>query len=69
MNVNKSFEDGQYSCSATLHIKDGKAVAVLYTMFGLAAGTELPLKRRERNLLVESSGTSEPGILNGTGII
>lgn len=69
MNDKNCLVDGQYSADATLHIKDGKAVVVLHSMFGLASGTEIPLKRREGKLLVEGGITKEPGILNGHSII
>lgn len=65
----KSLEDGQYPCSATLHIKDGKAVVVLHSMFGLSPGTEIPLVREDATLLVERLDGSQVGILNGHSII
>ena len=38
-------KDGVFPCSATLHIKQGKAVVVLNSMFDLPAGTTIPLYR------------------------
>lgn len=67
--MHKGLEEGQYPCSATLHIKDGQAVIVLHSMFGLEPGTEIPMKRNDGKLLVETGGGIEPGILNGHVII
>jgi len=64
-----SIHDGVYPCSATLHIKDGKAVVVLHSMFGLPAGTTIPLYRSEHNLKVESVGVDSTGVKNGHTII
>jgi hypothetical protein len=64
--------DGQNACQATLHIKDGQAVVVLHSMFGLRPGTTIPLRRPEGNLLIESAPGAEVGklgLLNGHGII
>lgn len=65
----KSLADGSYDCFATLHIKDGKAVAVLHTTFSLPVGTTIPLLRSDCNLLVESISGSQIDILNGHAII
>lgn len=44
MNEQKQcLADGRYSCSATLHVKDGKVVVVLHEMFGLQPGATMPL--------------------------
>jgi len=62
-------KDGEYPCSATLHIKDGKAVVVLHSMFGLAPEITIPLLRKDNNLKVESGGGEPIGIKNGHAII
>jgi hypothetical protein len=61
--------DGQYSCSATLHIKDGRAIVVLHDMFNLMPGATIPLARQECNLLIEKLEGSSVAILNGQAII
>ena len=70
MSEKTTLEDGCYECSATLHIKEGKAVVVLHNMFGLApGGTIVPLFRTEHNLLVELSDVVNLGIKSGHSII
>jgi hypothetical protein len=68
-NERVCLEDGAYPCSATLHIKDGKAVVVLHSMFDLAPGASIPLYRTEHELKVVSGGGDPIGIKNGHGII
>lgn len=62
-------KDGEYPCHATLHVKRGKAVIVLHTMFGLKPGTTIPLLRPENCLEVVLSGGDPTGIKNGHAII
>ncbi len=62
-------QDGVYPCSATLHIKDGKAVIVLHSMFDLAPGATIPLYREEHELKVVAGGGDPIGIKNGHAII
>ncbi|WP_417912719.1 hypothetical protein [Candidatus Electronema sp. TJ] len=68
---NCALKDGEYPCNATLHIKDGKAIIVLHSMFGLEPGNTIPLYREEHELKVETGG-GEPkriGLKNGHAII
>jgi hypothetical protein len=69
MSPKTMLDDGCYDCSATLHIKDGKAVVVLHSMFGLKPGSAIPLLRKDHNLLVELSVVGSVVILNGHSII
>jgi len=70
MNEQKDhLPDGQYDCSATLHIKDGKAVVVLNSTFGLRPNTAIPLLRREGDLVVEQLTVSRVPLFNGITII
>jgi hypothetical protein len=62
-------QDGVYPCSATLHIKDGKAVIVLHSMFDLAPGAIIPLYRKAHEMKVVSGGGDPIGIKNGHAII
>ena len=61
--------DGQYDCSASLHIKDGKAVVVLNSTFGLKPGTTIPLLRKEGDLLVDEISGGRVPLFNGLTII
>jgi len=67
--VLKSLEDGVYPCSAALHIKDGKAIVVLHSMFDLAPGVSISLYRQEHDMQVVSGGGEPVGIKNGHAII
>ncbi|HTY24049.1 MAG TPA: hypothetical protein VMC85_13020 [Desulfomonilaceae bacterium] len=69
MFAKKMLEDGSYECHATLHIKDGTALVILHSMFGLPPGTTIPLTRKEHNLLVGESEVGEPGFVHGHTII
>ncbi len=62
-------EDGEFPCSATLNIKDGKAVVVLHTTFGFPSGAKIPLHREGNNILIETFKGSEVSFLNGHSII
>lgn len=65
-----SLADGQYPCSATLHIKDGKALVTLDSTFGLKPGTTILLYRKEGDLVVDQlAGEQIPNFFNGLTII
>ncbi len=62
-------KDGEYPCSATLHIKDGKAVIVLHSMFDLVPGATIPLAMRTQEMKVVDCSGDPVGIRNGHTII
>jgi hypothetical protein len=65
----QTLEDGVYPCSAALHIKDGKAIIVLHSMFNLTPGVSIPLYRQENDMQVVANGGEPVGIRNGHAII
>jgi hypothetical protein len=69
MSEKAILKDGIYPCSATLHVREGKAIAVLHSMFGLVQGTTISLYRKEHNLVIEPGDAGKIGILNGHAII
>lgn len=67
---NQCLPDGEYECnSATLIIKDGKAMVVLQSAFGLKKGVTIPLLRPENNIVIGGEILPLVEIFNGHAII
>jgi hypothetical protein len=69
MSKTRKLKDGAYDCSATVHIKGGKAIVELHTTFGLPAGSTIPLTRKEGNIAIELVESQLVEFFNGHAII
>ena len=66
----KCLPDGEYECNAaTLFIKDGKAVVLLKSAFGLEQGTIIPLLRPDNNVVIGGENIPLVDSFNGHSII
>ncbi|MGD1838289.1 MAG: hypothetical protein ACPKPY_09580 [Nitrososphaeraceae archaeon] len=68
-DLKQGLKDGDYPCSATLKIKDGKATVVLGDGFGLKDGTEITLENQPKGSSVKIGYNDLINLFNGHAVV
>ncbi|MGD1837816.1 MAG: hypothetical protein ACPKPY_07135 [Nitrososphaeraceae archaeon] len=68
-DLKQGLKDGDYPCSATLKIKDGKATVILGDGFGLKDSTEIPLANQPKGSNIKIGYSDSINLFNGQAVI